>query len=134
MEKEKTSLSFKRVEKAIVALALMATKPMQEDRGNIDATIQRFEFTIELFWKLLRNLLEMKGVFVQYPKDVLREAYRGHFIEDEQVWLSMLQDRNLTSHTYDEALADQIYKRIQNYVPVFQTSYAALKTKFLCKC
>ena len=127
MKETKLGLSFKRTEKALAALALMATKPMQEDRGNIDATIQRFEFTIELFWKLLRDLLETKGVLVQYPKDVLREAYRGHFIDDEQQWLLMLQDRNLTSHTYDEQLADQIYKRIQGYVPIFQRTYASLQ-------
>ena len=70
MNETKISLAFKRTEKALEALSLMAKKPMQEDRGNVDATIQRFEFTIELFWKLLRILLESKGVLVQYPKDV----------------------------------------------------------------
>lgn len=123
--------AFKRVVKALSALALMANTSMQEDRGNIDAAIHRFELTMDLFEKLLRDLLETKGVLVQYPKDVLREAYRGHLIDDEKTWLSMLQDRALTSHAYDEKLADQIYKHINTYVPVFQRTYNNLAKQFI---
>lgn len=127
MEKALVESNFKRVEKVLLALDVMARKPMQKDRVNVDASIHRFELCIDVFLRFLRDLLETKGVVVQYPKDVLREAYTGHFIDDEKIWLSMLQDRNLTSHTYDEKLADQIYQRIQQYVPVFQKTYQALR-------
>lgn len=112
--------SLQQTKKALQALGVMVRKPMDEDRGNIDASIQRFEFTIELFWKLLKRILETKGVEVRYPKDVLKEAYAGGLIDDEKMWLKMLRDRNLTSHTYDESLADEIYAHIKQYYPVLK--------------
>ena len=118
--------TFATLGKALKALEVMVYKPMQEDRGNIDACIQRFEFAVELWWKLLKRLLAARGEEEVYPKDVLRSAFRGRLIDDEQAWLNMLRDRNLTSHTYDEALADQIYGRIRAYFPVMQATYARL--------
>ncbi|MBP9692710.1 MAG: nucleotidyltransferase substrate binding protein [Alphaproteobacteria bacterium] len=126
----KITLAYTKLKRALKALDLMASRPLDKDRGNVDATIQRFEFTIELFWKLLKILLESKGVEVLYPKDVLNAAYKGHLIEDEEAWLNMLKDRNLTSHTYDEKLADLIYERIKTYVPVFTKTLNSLVEKF----
>ncbi|MFO1257720.1 MAG: HI0074 family nucleotidyltransferase substrate-binding subunit [Gammaproteobacteria bacterium] len=110
--------SFDRLEKAIIALQVMVVKPMEADRSNIDATIQRFEFTIELYWKLLKRLLEEKGVIVQYPRDVLREAYAGRLIDDEAIWLNMLKDRNLSSHTYNEELLMKFMGISNNIFPL----------------
>lgn len=124
---EKLTLSFQQVEQALIALKQMVDKPMQSDRSNIDACIQRFEFTIELFWKLLKRIIESRGGTPTYPKDVLREAFKGQLIQDESMWLSMLQDKNLTSHTYNEQLADEIYERIKTYYPVFHTTFEQLK-------
>ena len=121
---------FQKVEKALKALEVVVQKPMDEDRRNIDATIQRFEFTIELFWKLLKKLLFSKGVSTQYPRDVLQQAYAGNLIDDEQVWLKMMNDRNQTTHTYDEDLANQIYERIKTYTPVFSKTLLILKSNF----
>jgi nucleotidyltransferase substrate binding protein (TIGR01987 family) len=95
MKNPKIELGFSKLSRALTSLEDIASKPQQEDRSNIDASIQRFEFTIELFWKLLRAILESKGVEVQYPKDVLREAFKGHLIDHEQEWLKMLLDRNI---------------------------------------
>lgn len=53
--------AFEKTGKALNTLESMVNKPMQEDRGNIDACIQRFEFVIELFWKLLKRILESRG-------------------------------------------------------------------------
>lgn len=120
------TLSFEQTKLALAALQQMVEKPMQADRSNIDACIQRFEFTIELFWKLLRRILESKGVLVVYPKDVLRSAYAGGLIDDELQWLQMLKDRNQTSHTYNEKLADEIYQHIKEYFPLLETTYLKL--------
>ena len=124
---EKLALSFRQVDQALIALKQMVDKPMQPDRSNIDACIQRFEFTIELFWKLLKRIIESRGGTPTYPKDVLREAFRGQLIHDESVWLRMLQDRNLTSHTYNQDLADEIYEHIKTYYPVLHETYEQLK-------
>jgi nucleotidyltransferase substrate binding protein (TIGR01987 family) len=127
MKSPKIALGFTKLSKALVSLEQIAKKPHQKDRSNIDATIQRFEFTIELFWKLLKAILEDKGVMVQYPKEILQEAYKGRLIHDEVSWLQMLKDRNLTSHTYDEKLADQIFHHIQSYLPVLRKTFDALQ-------
>ncbi|MEY3182481.1 MAG: hypothetical protein RLZ35_466 [Pseudomonadota bacterium] len=126
MSNPKISLGLIKLEKALSSLEKAATSPAIEGRLNIDATIQRFEFTIELFWKLLKAILETKGVEVQYPKDVLKEAFRGHLIDHESLWLKMLQDRNLSSHTYDEALADRVFEDIKTYVPVLRLTFDQL--------
>lgn len=130
MKNSKISLNFTKLEKALCSLEKAAAFPAMEGRLNIDATIQRFEFTIELFWKLLKSILESKGVEVQYPKDVLKESFRGNLIDHELVWLKMLQDRNLSSHTYDEALADRVFLDIQTYLPVLRVTFNTLSKKF----
>lgn len=126
----KINLGFLKLGKALSSLEQIVIKPNQEDRSNIDAAIQRFEFTIELFWKLLKNILESLGVEEQYPKNVLQEAFKGHLIDHEQDWLKMLEDRNITSHTYNEDLADQIFTRIKLYAPILRKTYNKLLIKF----
>ncbi len=127
----KIEISSKKLIKALMALEQIVEKPHQDDRSNIDATIQRFEFTVELFWKLLKVILESKWVNVQYPKDMLREAFKGHLIDNESIWLNMLRDRNLTSHTYDEQFADEIYLRIKSYVPTFKATFEKLSYEYI---
>lgn len=122
--------SFQQLTKALNALKVMLDKPMEQDRGNIDASIQRFEFCVELFWKYLKRIIESRGKEVSYPKDVLQEAYAGKLIDDESTWLQMLRDRNLTSHTYNEQLADEIYTHIKLlFYPVMKKTLDALGQK-----
>ena len=89
------------------ALSISQDQPLA-----VDGTIQRFEFTFELFWKSLQRLLADQGIAANSPKSVLQRAFRLGWLEDEATWLRMLDDRNLTSHTYREALAREIYSRI----------------------
>lgn len=85
MTKQQIQDALAKLEKALAALGTMVSEPIDPKRANIDATIQRFEFTIELFWKYLKRLLAERGVIVQYPKDVLREAYAGHLNKIKQL-------------------------------------------------
>jgi nucleotidyltransferase substrate binding protein (TIGR01987 family) len=71
MSQKKVLQTFESLGKALITLETMVNKPMQEDRSNIDACIQRFEFAIELYWKLLKRILETQGREAYYPKDVL---------------------------------------------------------------
>ena len=75
-----------------------------------DSVIQRFEFCWELAWKVLKLRLEQVGVVVLTPRDVFREALEKGLIEDGNTWSEAQRMRNLTSHTYDEELADQVYQ------------------------
>ena len=114
---KKAEIKFEKLQKALRALEIIYLKPNEPDRSNIDATIQRFEFTFELCWKFLKDFFSEKGVSLNYPKEVIQEAFRIGIINDENLWLQMLEDRNLTSHTYDEELADEIFQRIKVYTP-----------------
>lgn len=127
---QKTEQAFAKVEKALSRLEIMIQRPADADRANVDACIQRFEFSIELFWKLLKCLIEDLGKEVYFPKEVLQEAYASHLISDEKIWLQMLKDRNQTSHTYDEELADRIYENIKTYTPVLHQTFQDLTERF----
>ena len=87
-----------------------------------DGMIQRFEFTFELGWKALRNKCSTLACRIPCtPKQVLREAYAAELIDDEGVWLDMLNARNQTSHIYDDHTAAVIAAKIQNaYLPELQ--------------
>lgn len=78
-----------------------------------DGAIQRFEFTFELGWKALRKvLLDAHGIVANSPKAALREGLANGLLADEDGWLAMLEDRNLTSHTYREPLAIEVASRL----------------------
>ncbi|GMB09189.1 nucleotidyltransferase substrate binding protein [Thermolongibacillus altinsuensis] len=80
-----------------------------------DAVIQRFEFTFELSWKLMKMFLEYVGVSeIKSPRATIREAFTYGLIEDGDEWIDMMIDRNKTSHIYDEEEAKLIYMKIKN--------------------
>lgn len=81
-----------------------------------DGVIQRFEFTCELSWKTTREFLLDQGYSeINSPKAVMREAYSCGLIKDDQEWVHLLNDRNLTAHLYDENVAAEIYQRIVSH-------------------
>jgi len=83
-----------------------------------DATIQRFEYSFEIFWKFLKEHLRVKeGIICNSPKSCFREAFNVKLLtEDETVTaLEMTDDRNLTAHTYHEEVAEEIYRKIKSY-------------------
>ena len=93
-----------------------------------DSAIQRFEFTLDLSWKTLKAYLEeKKGVLVNSPKEAFREAFRQGLIEYEDNWLTMVDLRNQTIHTYNQDLADKIYSQLPVFLPLFQSLLAKLK-------
>ena len=76
--------------------------------------IQAFEFTHELAWKSLKDFLQARGNQELFgSRDVTREAFKLGLIEDGQNWMEMIKSRNLTSHTYDEATAEDILEMIK---------------------
>ena len=91
-----------------------------------DAIIQRFEFTFELAWKTARRRLHELGIAVHSPREALRKCFAEGFIEEEAVWLRMLEDRNRTSHLYSAEMAREIVARIDAY----EKALRALKDRF----
>lgn len=82
---------------------------------NQDATIQRFEFTFELSWKLMQEVLTNNLRKTRGVKDVIRQAQDMEIIDDCQKWFDFLDSRNLTVHTYKMEIARTIYTKIKNF-------------------
>jgi len=122
MSKLETKLSNFR--NALQRLKEAATELQQRSASDVvrDGVIQRFEFTYELAWKSTKEYLEDIGIVDKLsPKAVIKEAYAQKIILNEQNWLLMLQDRNMTSHVYKEEMAQEIAERIiVDYINEFE--------------
>lgn len=95
-----------------------------------DSTIQRFEFTVEIFWKTIKTFLkEKEGIDCRTPKTCIREYFSAGHIdkEDTILLLEMIDDRNLTSHTYKEEIAESIFSRFDKYIDSLENIIFYLK-------
>lgn len=95
-----------------------------------EVTIQRFETTVELFWKVLKKICNQERFEVNSPRATLQKSFELKLIDDEKLWLNMLDDRNLTSHTYNLPLAKEIYYRIKPYVDVMKKAFETIKKRY----
>ena len=107
------NLSFEQVEKALKSLEKALAQPKTE--FTRDAAIQRFEYTFELTWKLAKKTLEFNGITSTSPRSVIRDMGQQGWIADVKRWFSFLDARNLTSHTYKEEIADQVYETARSF-------------------
>ncbi len=107
------------------AIVLAQQRPLSklEEQG----LIQAFEFTHELAWNTLKDFLESRGVQNLYgSKDVTRMAFQAGLITNGEAWMNMIQSRNLTYHTYDEATAAQIVSAVRS---AYYEEFEALRSK-----
>lgn len=97
--------------KALVSLE----KALAETKTDIvrDATIQRFEFCVELAWKCSKKKL---GSSSTAPKLVIRELAEQAIISDPDMWFDFLEARNESSHTYKEAVAERVYDAARKFL------------------
>ena len=121
---------FENFQKAILllkeALSLDISKFSLLEKEGI---IQRFEYTFELAWKVLKDKMENDGLVLEQisPKYVVKQAYASKYIKDIETWLKMIDDRNLMSHTYDfETFEEVIYTIQKVYLPMLYEWYLTL--------
>ena len=106
-------------ERALKALEQAANEA--ESDLEIDGMIQRFEFTYELLWKLLKLYLEREGIIAKTPRECFKEAYRLGILMNEEQSLKMIDDRNMSVHLYDRVLSRDVFLRIKlHYVKEFR--------------
>lgn len=122
--------SFLDLSEALEKLQEIINEPENKVTYVRDAAIQRFEFCIELFWKVLKKICILEGISVNSPRSTLQAAYKINLISNEKLWLDMLEDRNLTSHTYKQPLAKEIYKNIKAYYHIMLETFIIIKTKY----
>ncbi len=125
---EKLNQSLTSVERALKRLEIALVQNLDNELV-VDGTIQRFEFCIELFWKMLKRALQEEGIETGTPREAIQKAYQVKWFDDEHLWLQMLHDRNQTSHIYDEEVAMEIYRRIPSYHSAMKMTFEMLKIK-----
>ncbi len=96
-----------------------------------EGLIQRFEYTHELAWNVMKDYATFQGnTNVGGSRDATREAFQLKLISDGKVWMEMIGSRNKTSHTYNEETADEIYSKIMNaYYPAFLEFQTSMEAK-----
>ncbi len=98
-------------------MAFLRLQEAVEDFENLnrlskEGLIQRFEYTLELAWKTLKDYLEAKEEIAKFPKDVIKMSFQANLIDDGEIWMEMLEKRNLLSHTYEEKIFNQVLTEI----------------------
>jgi nucleotidyltransferase substrate binding protein (TIGR01987 family) len=89
-----------------------------------EGIVKRFEYTLELGWKTLKDKMESDGLILDRisPKGVLKEAFQAKYIDQIDLWLEMINDRNLLSHSYDLETFESVIPDIQSvYTPLLAT-------------
>lgn len=92
-----------------------------------DSAIQRFEFTFDLAWKLVKAFLEERGRTCTSPKECFRIAYQEKLTDYDTFWLTLTDMRNKTVHTYREALAEEVYVMLPQALERFQALLRAVR-------
>lgn len=110
-------------EKALERLKEAYLKAKNSDKDNYnffrDSAVQRFEFTVEIFWKCIKSYLrEFEGIECRSPKSCIREFFSAGYLNEEEtiLLLKMIDDRNLTSHTYREEVAELLFSKLEGYI------------------
>lgn len=93
----------------------MKAAQQPKDEFLRDSVIQRFKFTHEIAWKMLKLRLEAEDVIVRTPRETLQAALQAGLIDDGNAWSDLQKMRNLTSHTYNEQLADDVYAYVTEH-------------------
>jgi nucleotidyltransferase substrate binding protein (TIGR01987 family) len=118
---------FQNFEQAISNLVEAVNKKNLSDLEKA-GVIKFYEFTFELAWKTVKDYLEEKDVTVKFPRDTIKEGFLYEIINDGDIWLDMLEKRNLMSHTYSKANAELAYSLIvDEYFKELYDVYIKLK-------
>lgn len=108
------------------AVELMGARDLSDLEKQ--GVIQAFEFTWELAWNLLKDYLNWQGeTEITGARDAIRQSFKRGLIDEGQVWMFMLQDRNRTSHTYNESTMREILAGIETQ---YQPALAELRSRF----
>jgi nucleotidyltransferase substrate binding protein (TIGR01987 family) len=118
---EPTELALKNLKEALAVLT-----PTELER---DGTIQRFEYSYEIVWKLAQRILKDNEIVADTPKAVFRELGRIGWINNVEQWFEFQKSRNETSHEYGKALAIKSYEISKVFLPLAYKLFEVLKVK-----
>lgn len=114
---------FDNFNRALHQLTLAVELSQQREFTDLEkqGVIQAFEFVHELAWNVLKDFLEFEGIQgIVGSRGAVREAFKRGVIADGELWMDMIEKRNLTSHTYNAELAQELVTVIvSGYYPAF---------------
>ncbi|HRR05995.1 MAG TPA: nucleotidyltransferase substrate binding protein [Victivallales bacterium] len=118
---ERIKSLFEDYRKAFQNLQKAIAQSKEDDDLAIDGTIKRFELLYELSWKLMRSYLADMGIVVNNPRDTYKNSYQNGLIQNQEVWLEMIEDRNRLVHTYTFEESRDIFNKIKkDYIHEFE--------------
>lgn len=120
--------SFEKIDSALAQLQIAVVKEPANDLER-DGVIQRFEYTIELLWKVSKKVLEDNGVQAIAPKEVIRELANIGWISEPEKLMGFLKMRNETSHTYKAEIAEAVYQASKEFALYAEHLIKILKEK-----
>jgi len=106
-----------------------ALKQKTDDELKQAGCIQYFEFCFELAWKTVKAFFEYKGMIdCNSPRDCMKLAFKSNLINNENIWIEMLEKRNITTHTYNFETALNIYESLPGYLSEMKLLLNSLQT------
>jgi nucleotidyltransferase substrate binding protein (TIGR01987 family) len=121
---------FQNFEKAISQLDSAVEKMEFLSDLEKEGLVQRFEYSFELAWKTLKDYLESRNVEAKFPRDVIKSGFQYELISDGEIWLEMLEMRNIIAHTYDEQILKTSVSKIAfHYYPELKKLYTFFKSQ-----
>ena len=115
------------------ALAQLANAVEEYSDTTLDiikeGVVQRFEFTHELAWKVMKDYLEHEGIQnITGSRSAARKAFNVGLVEDGQVWMDMIETRNVTVHAYRHSILETEFSRIINdYYPALRAFHSTMQ-------
>jgi len=109
--RERVKRTFLDFEKAVQNLKSAVESAV--DDLDIDGAIKRFELCYELSWKIIRLYLEDLGIICNNPRDCFKQAKINNLIEDESLWMEMIETRNQLVHEYSFEFSREIFDKIK---------------------
>ena len=130
MLNKEIDIQLQNFNQSLLRLKEVLQKNIEADDIVLDATIQRFEFTFENAWKSIKLLLKLHGEESLSPREAIKQAFRHGWIKEEEVFLNLLECRNLTSHTYAKPIAMSVYQTVAKNVEAFDSLYEQLTKQY----
>jgi nucleotidyltransferase substrate binding protein (TIGR01987 family) len=106
---------FSHYQKALLQLSKGVDLSQQRPLSDIEqqGLIKAFEFTHELAWNVMKDYFEYQGTTsIMGSRDATREAFQRNLISDGEGWMEMIKSRNMTAHTYNQDIADEISEKV----------------------
>ena len=112
---------------ALLESAMAIEKMTVIERAGL---IQFFEMAFEQSWKLLKDFQESEGFTIASPRQAIKQAFQSGLVTDGHAWISALEDRNLTTHTYNEQTASLVEQKIRDaYFPLLKSLHAVFRDR-----